>query len=49
MTATTVEQPSGGLTVAEVERRQAEYGPTEPPPSMWVVAREQGPHRGCPD
>jgi Ca2+-transporting ATPase len=34
-----------GLTVAEVERRQAEYGPnelpTEPPPSMWVVAREQ--------
>ena len=34
-----------GLTVAEVERRQAEYGPnelaTEPPPSVWVVAREQ--------
>src|SRR6516165_4189495 len=34
-----------GLTVSEVERRQAEYGPnelpTEPPPSMWVVAREQ--------
>ena len=34
-----------GLTVAEVERRQAEYGPnelpTEPPPSIWVVAREQ--------
>src|SRR5215472_11482972 len=34
-----------GLTVAEVERRQAEYGPnelpTEPPPSMWAVAREQ--------
>jgi len=34
-----------GLTVAEVERRLAEYGPnelpTEPPPSMWVVAREQ--------
>jgi P-type Ca2+ transporter type 2C len=34
-----------GLTVAEVERCQAEYGPndlpTEPPPSMWVVAREQ--------
>jgi Ca2+-transporting ATPase len=34
-----------GLTVAEVERRQAEYGPnelaTEPPPSMWVMAREQ--------
>src|SRR5437764_904053 len=32
-----------GLTVAEVERRQAEYGPnelpTEPPPSMWEVAR----------
>src|SRR5690349_11606760 len=34
-----------GLTVAEVERRQAEYGPNElpiePPPSIWVVAREQ--------
>ena len=34
-----------GLTVAEVERRLAEYGPnelpTEPPPSMWAVAREQ--------
>jgi len=34
-----------GLTVAEVERRQAEYGPnalpTEPPPSIWVVGREQ--------
>ena len=34
-----------GLTVAEVERRQAEYGPnelpTEPPPSVWAVAREQ--------
>src|SRR5690348_14400843 len=34
-----------GLTVAEVERRQAEYGPNElpaePPPSMWVVARAQ--------
>ena len=34
-----------GLTVAEVERRLAEYGPnelpTEPPPSIWVVAREQ--------
>src|SRR6476660_9298025 len=34
-----------GLTIAEVERRQAEYGPnelpTEPPPSIWVVAREQ--------
>src|ERR1700749_2266290 len=34
-----------GLTVAEVERRQAEYGPnelaTEPPPSIWAVAREQ--------
>src|ERR1700747_3091623 len=34
-----------GVTVAEVERRQAEYGPnelpTEPPPSIWVVAREQ--------
>jgi Ca2+-transporting ATPase len=34
-----------GLAAAEVERRLAEYGPnelpTEPPPSMWVVAREQ--------
>src|SRR5262249_1111053 len=34
-----------GLTVAEVERRQAEYGPNElpvePPPSVWGVAREQ--------
>src|SRR5437016_4238144 len=34
-----------GLTVAEVERRQAEYGPnelpTEPPPSVWAVARGQ--------
>jgi Ca2+-transporting ATPase len=34
-----------GLTVAEVHRRQAEYGPnelpTEPPPSTWAVAREQ--------
>src|SRR5215475_11420119 len=37
--------PDQGLTVSEVERRQAEYGPnelpTEPPPSIWVVAREQ--------
>jgi P-type Ca2+ transporter type 2C len=34
-----------GLTVAEVDRRLAEYGPNElpaePPPSVWVVAREQ--------
>src|ERR1700751_6456044 len=34
-----------GRTVAEVDRRLAEYGPnelpTEPPPSIWVVAREQ--------
>jgi P-type Ca2+ transporter type 2C len=34
-----------GLTVAEVDRRLAEYGPnelpTEPPPSVWVIAREQ--------
>jgi P-type Ca2+ transporter type 2C len=34
-----------GLTVAEVERRLAEYGPnelpTEPPPSLWAVARGQ--------
>src|ERR1700759_2740790 len=37
--------PDQGLTVSEVERRQAEYGPnelpTEPPPNVWVVAREQ--------
>src|SRR5215475_15145255 len=37
--------PDQGLTVAEVERRQSEYGPnelpTEPPPSVWAVAREQ--------
>src|SRR6516225_1660865 len=37
--------PDTGLTVAEVDRRLADYGPnelpTEPPPSMWVVAREQ--------
>ena len=36
---------NAGLTVAEVDRRLAEYGPnelpTEPPPSVWVVAREQ--------
>jgi magnesium-transporting ATPase (P-type) len=34
-----------GLATAEVERRLPEYGPnelaTEPPPSMWVMAREQ--------
>jgi P-type Ca2+ transporter type 2C len=34
-----------GLTAAEVERRLGEYGPnelaTEPPPSVWVVARGQ--------
>ena len=34
-----------GLAVAEVERRLGEYGPnelpTEPPPSMWTVARGQ--------
>jgi P-type Ca2+ transporter type 2C len=34
-----------GLTVAEVDRRLADYGPnelpTEPPPSVWAVAREQ--------
>jgi P-type Ca2+ transporter type 2C len=37
--------PDTGLTVTEVERRLAEYGPnelpTEPPPSIWVVGREQ--------
>ncbi|HTQ93605.1 MAG TPA: HAD-IC family P-type ATPase, partial [Streptosporangiaceae bacterium] len=36
---------NAGLTVAEVDRRLADYGPnelpTEPPPSVWVVAREQ--------
>src|SRR4029077_15744678 len=34
-----------GRRGAEWERRQGEYGrnelPTEPPPSIWVVAREQ--------
>src|ERR1700749_715358 len=34
-----------GLTVSEVDRRLADYGPnelpTEPPPSVWAVAREQ--------
>src|SRR5690349_20202256 len=34
-----------GLTAGEVDRRLAEYGPnelpTEPPPSMWTVARGQ--------
>jgi Ca2+-transporting ATPase len=34
-----------GLATAEVERRLPEYGPnelaTEPPPSRWVMAREQ--------
>jgi len=37
--------PDTGLTVTEAERRLAEYGPnelpTEPPPSIWAVAREQ--------
>ena len=37
--------PGTGLTVAEVDRRLADYGPnelpTEPPPSVWAVAREQ--------
>jgi Ca2+-transporting ATPase len=37
--------PADGLTVAEVDRRLGEYGPnelpTEPPPSVWVVARGQ--------
>ena len=37
--------PDQGLDAAEVERRLAQYGPnelpTEPPPSMWVVARGQ--------
>jgi Ca2+-transporting ATPase len=37
--------PQSGLDVAEVDRRLAQYGPnelpTEPPPSVWVVARGQ--------
>ena len=37
--------PDQGLDVGEVERRLAEYGPnelpTEPPPSLWAVARGQ--------
>jgi P-type Ca2+ transporter type 2C len=37
--------PGQGLDAGEVTRRQAEYGPnelpTEPPPSVWVVARGQ--------
>src|SRR6201982_3301783 len=44
-TAAMAVEADTGLTVAEVERRQAEYGPnelpTEPPPSIWAVAREQ--------
>jgi P-type Ca2+ transporter type 2C len=37
--------PERGLDVGEVDRRLAQYGPnelpTEPPPSIWVVARAQ--------
>ena len=37
--------PDQGLSAAEVERRLTEYGPnelpTEPPPSVWLVARGQ--------
>jgi Ca2+-transporting ATPase len=37
--------PDDGLSAEEVERRIARYGanelPTEPPPSVWVVARGQ--------
>src|SRR6201985_2055761 len=37
--------PDWGLGPGEVQHRLAEYGPnelpTEPPPSMWVVARGQ--------
>ena len=37
--------PERGLDAGEVERRRAQYGPnelaTEPPPSVWVVARGQ--------
>ena len=37
--------PEQGLATEEVQRRLAQYGPnelpTEPPPSMWVVARGQ--------
>ena len=38
-------EPDHGLGAGEVQHRLAEYGPnelpTEPPPSMWVVARGQ--------
>src|SRR5262249_62287618 len=37
--------PEQGLATDEVQRRLAQYGPnelpSEPPPSMWVVARGQ--------
>lgn len=33
--------PDKGLNAGEAARRMAEYGPTEPPPSVWVVARGQ--------
>ena len=37
--------PDAGLDAGEAERRLAQYGPnelpTEPPPSIWVVGREQ--------
>ncbi|MDR0359962.1 MAG: cation-transporting P-type ATPase, partial [bacterium] len=37
--------PDQGLDAAEADRRRAEYGPnelpTEPPPSVWAVARGQ--------
>ncbi len=39
--------PDAGLDTGEAERRLAEYGPnellTEPPPSLWAVARGQPP------
>jgi Ca2+-transporting ATPase len=38
-------EPDQGLPAAEVERRAAQYGPnelpSEPPPSVWAVARGQ--------
>ena len=41
--------PDAGLDTGEAERRLAEYGPnellTEPPPSVWAVARGSWPTR----
>ena len=45
VTAQTGVDAEEGLPAAEAERRLAEYGPnelpTEPPPSVWAVARDQ--------